>query len=215
MHLRLRALFAALISAAALEIPVRSRTSLRTRPRRPSPLPTHDEVVTAPKLSATERLRLRKDGECTRKVRSGRGGACLHVVETAEDEDVVWRQLSDVGAWAEMMRGVKSSRVAPRRDGDVYERARFSITKFRLPCALVLAEAPAPSGGRALRFALDPDARSPAVQECSGAWVVERCGDVTRVSLAANIRATPLVPGLLVEAIAAKALNRATAWLRR
>ena len=49
---------------------------------------------------------------------------------------------------------------------------------------------------------------------CIGAWVVERVGDKTRVSLAASIEATRVVPGLIVDMVATKALGRATAWLK-
>ena len=137
------------------------------------------------------------------------------VVETAEPLDAVWSKLKDVDEWDTFMRGMKSSRVLETR-ADLARRAHFSVTKLRLPCTLLFQEeCDEAHERRALNFQLDPDSRKVAVQRCSGRWVVERANGLTRVSLAAQIKATLYVPGAAVDYVAAKALDRATAWIPR
>ena len=165
----------------------------------------------APLLTRTEQLRLAKDGEVQRKDRRGRGGQCVHVVETDASLNEVWKQLRNVDGWADLMRGIKTSKTREWLD-ETTRVCHFSVTKFRLPCDLVLAEETDSRGAQVLRF--DLDRASPAVKRCSGAWVVERVDGKTRVSLAASIEATRVVPGMIVDMVATKALGRATAWLK-
>ena len=165
----------------------------------------------APLLTRTEQLRLAKDGEVQRKDRRGRGGQCVHVVETDAPLDDVWQRLRNVDGWADLMRGIKTSKTREWLD-ETTRTCHFSVTKFRLPCDLVLAEETDARGAQVLRF--DLDRASPAVKRCSGAWVVERVDGKTRVSLAASIEATRVVPGMIVDMVATKALGRATAWLK-
>ena len=186
---------------------VKQRTAL------PATLP--EGLFDAPKLTATEQLRLGRDGELRRTNRRGRGGECLQVVETALSPEQCWKQIRDVAEWSTLMRGVKSSRAAaPRADGVV--RANFAVTKLRLPCALLLKEDRSGAGGHVLDFTLDPESPRVAVQRCSGRWTVERAaGGRTRVSLCAEIKATRLVPGQVVDYVATRALDRAVAWIPR
>ena len=156
-------------------------------------------------------MRLAKDGEVQRKDRRGRGGQCVHVVETDASLNEVWKQLRNVDGWADLMRGIKTSKTREWLD-ETTRVCHFSVTKFRLPCDLVLAEETDSRGAQVLRF--DLDRASPAVKRCSGAWVVERVDGKTRVSLAASIEATRVVPGMIVDMVATKALGRATAWLK-
>ena len=189
---------------------------------RPSSVPAAEAQVTSRlpsvRLSATEALRLDVDGEVQRQTRRGRGGECLQVVETALSPAECWERIADVANWSGLMRGVKASRVIEeRRDGVV--RASFSVTKLRLPCALLLKEdtcAPAAPDMRVLDFSLDPESPRVAVNRCSGRWTVETVkGGLTRVSLAAEIQATRFVPEKIVDYVAARALTRATAWVPR
>ena len=185
-----------------------------TRPTAPAtaPPPRSPAVPSsAPLLTRTEQLRLAKDGEVQRKDRRGRGGQCVHVVETDAPLDDVWQRLRNVDGWADLMRGIKTSKTREWLD-ETTRTCHFSVTKFRLPCDLVLAEETDARGAQVLRF--DLDRASPAVKRCSGAWVVERVDGKTRVSLAASIEATRVVPGMIVDMVATKALGRATAWLK-
>jgi hypothetical protein len=188
-----------------------------TRPTAPATAPAAPPArspavpSSAPLLTRTEQLRLAKDGEVQRKDRRGRGGQCVHVVETDAPLDDVWQRLRNVDGWADLMRGIKTSKTREWLD-ETTRTCHFSVTKFRLPCDLVLAEETDARGAQVLRF--DLDRASPAVKRCSGAWVVERVDDKTRVSLAASIEATRVVPGMIVDMVATKALGRATAWLK-
>ena len=210
---RLSALALLLAPAASLNPSVNVVVSPGIKIAPPVAAPPRKPAVpsSAPLLTRTEQLRLARDGEVQRKDRRGRGGQCVHVVETDAPLEDVWRQLRDVDGWADLMRGIKTSKTREWLD-ETTRTCHFSVTKFRLPCDLVLAEETDSRGAQVLRF--DLDRASPAVKRCSGAWVVERVGDKTRVSLAASIEATRVVPGLIVDMVATKALGRATAWLK-
>ena len=209
---RLSALALVLAPAVALNPSVNVVVSPGIKIAPPAPQKRGPAVPSsAPLLTRTEQLRLARDGEVQRKDRRGRGGQCVHVVETNEPLDKVWKQLRNVDGWADLMRGIKTSKTREWLD-ETTRTCHFSVTKFRLPCDLVLAEETDSRGAQVLRF--DLDRASPAVKRCSGAWVVERVGEKTRVSLAASIEATRVVPGMIVDMVATKALGRATAWLK-
>ena len=75
----------------------------------------------APLLTRTEQLRLARDGEVQRKDRRGRGGQCVHVVETdAPLDDVCQRQLRDVDGWANLMRASKRQKRGMARRDDAH-----------------------------------------------------------------------------------------------
>ena len=173
--------------------------------------------IESPYLTGSERLRLTRDGEIQRKDRKGRGGECLHVVETSLSAEECWSAIQDVSNWSELMRGIKSSTVHERRrDGCL--RASFTVTKFRLPAALLIKEdrCTVDPDRCVMHFELDPESPSIAVQRCSGRWVVERVkGGLTRISLVANIKATRIVPNTVIDFVAARALDRATGWIPR
>ena len=129
----------------------------------------------------------------------------MHVVETDAPLDKVWKQLRDVDGWSGLDAGhqdLQNARVARRDDADL-PLLRDEVPL--LPCDLVLAEETDSRGAQVLRF--DLDRASPAVKRCSGAWVVERVDGKTRVSLAASIEATRVVPGMIVDMVATKALG--------
>ena len=210
---RLSALALLLAPAASLNPSVNVVVSPGIKIAPPVAPPKRGPAVpsSAPLLTRTEQMRLARDGEVQRKDRRGRGGQCVHVVETDAPLDDVWRQLRDIDGWADLMRGIKTSKTREWLD-ETTRTCHFSVTKFRLPCDLVLAEETDSRGAQVLRF--DLDRASPAVKRCSGAWVVERVDGKTRVSLAASIEATRVVPGMIVDMVATKALGRATAWLK-
>jgi len=193
---------------------------LRVRPATavpPSRLAPPGSPVVPPPLTGTERRRLERAGEVQRKSRRGRAGECLQVVETPLSPEACWDKIADVGAWAGLLRGVRASSVdAVLPDGTI--RASFLFTKLRLPATLLLrADRCTVFPDRCvLRFELDPASPSCAVKRCTGKWVVERAPTgAARVSLMADIQATRLVPGMVVDLVAEKALDRAVAWIPR
>ena len=194
---------------------------LRVRPATtvpPSRLAAPASPVVPPPLTGTEKRRLLRSGEVQRKSRRGRAGECLQVVETMLSPEACWERIADVGDWDRLLRGVKAATVDEvRPDGAI--KASFQITKLRLPATLLLrADRCTVFPDRCvLHFELDPESPSCAVKRCTGKWVVERAagGGAARVSLKADIQASRLVPGMVVDLVAEKALDRAVAWIPR
>ena len=104
-----------------------------TRPTAPATAPAAPPArspavpSSAPLLTRTEQLRLAKDGEVQRKDRRGRGGQCVHVVETDAPLDDVWQRLRNVDGWADLMRGIKTSKT--REWDDAGRRAGGRATR--------------------------------------------------------------------------------------
>ncbi|KAG5187518.1 hypothetical protein JKP88DRAFT_178923 [Tribonema minus] len=94
--------------------------------------------------------------------------------------------------------------------------AEFVISRFRLLVRVLLTARP--SAGT-VEFQLDPTAAGAGLfKEARGVWYVEpapegRAG-VSRVWLVASLRVQRAVPGFLVDYAAARALPRATAWVK-
>ena len=184
----------------------------------PAPPALPSAALVPPRLTGTERRVLLRVGEVQRKSRRGREGECLTVVETALASEDCWERITDVANWSSLLRGVRSSKVVDDGRADGRVRADFLFTKLRLPATLLLrADRCTVFPDRCeLHFELDPASPSCAVKRCTGKWVVERASDgATRVSLKADIQATRLVPGQVVDFVAERALDRAVAWIPR
>ena len=202
----------------ALRAPAPPRVA-RPRPPAAAPLPVA-EAPTVPAmlqpmhaLTAAERDTLDREGAVERRSRLGRVGRALVVVDSAMAPDAAWAAVRDVAAWPRRMRGVKRARVAAGRGGAL--RAALAVTKLRLPANLVFTEEDAGENAHVLRFSLDRDRANVALEAVDGAWrVAPRAGGGCRVSLEAEVGACAIVPASLVDAVAEKALRRATAWLR-
>jgi hypothetical protein len=91
--------------------------------------------------------------------------------------------------------------------------AEFALSKFRLKVNVVMKTHPEEN---AITFRLDRERPNLVMREAEGFWLVESPPDrpgYTRVWLGANIVVSRLVPTVIVDYAAARALPRATSWL--
>lgn len=93
-------------------------------------------------------------------------------------------------------------------------QAQYSLSKFRLK---VNIEHVIDRESRVVRFALDAAKPNLVLRTADGFWYVESLPNQpqrTRVWLSANILASSLIPSVIVDYAAYKALPRATTWLQ-
>ncbi len=96
-------------------------------------------------------------------------------------------------------------------------RAQFSLSKFRLKIAAVHKYRPHPRGDYMI-FTLDPASTNMALKYAKGIWYTESNPDGkeghTRVWLLCELRVSRLLPQWIVDYAAARAMPRATTWLK-
>jgi len=96
-------------------------------------------------------------------------------------------------------------------------RAQFSLSKFRLKIAAVHKYRPHPKGDYMI-FTLDPASTNMALKYAKGIWYTESNPDgkegYTRVWLLCELRVSRLLPQWIVDYAAARAMPRATTWLK-
>ena len=92
--------------------------------------------------------------------------------------------------------------------------AEFSLSKFRLKVNVVHTLYP---DDQLIRFTLDRSRPNLVMKEAEGFWFIQAPADrppgYSRVWLSANIVVSRVVPTLLVDYAASRALPRATTWL--
>mmetsp|Transcript_2975 Transcript_2975/g.6360 ORF Transcript_2975/g.6360 Transcript_2975/m.6360 type:complete len:606 (-) Transcript_2975:414-2231(-) len=96
-------------------------------------------------------------------------------------------------------------------------RAQFSLSKFRLKIAAIHKYRPHPKGDYMI-FTLDPASTNMALKYAKGIWHTESNPDgkegYTRVWLLCELRVSRLLPQWIVDYAAARAMPRATTWLK-
>ena len=96
-------------------------------------------------------------------------------------------------------------------------RAQFSLSKFRLKIAAVHKYRPHPRGDYMI-FTLDPASTNMVLKYAKGIWYTQSNPDGkeghTRVWLLCELRVSRLLPQWIVDYAAARAMPRATTWLK-
>jgi hypothetical protein len=96
-------------------------------------------------------------------------------------------------------------------------RAQFSLSKFRLKIAAVHKYRPHPEGDYMI-FTLDPASRNMVLKYAKGIWHTQGNPDgkegYTRVWLLCELSVSRLLPQWIVDYAAARAMPRATTWLK-
>ncbi|KAL7470788.1 hypothetical protein ACHAXS_011047 [Conticribra weissflogii] len=96
-------------------------------------------------------------------------------------------------------------------------RAQFSLSKFRLKIAAIHKYRPHPKGDYMI-FTLDPASTNMVLKYAKGIWHTESNPDgkegYTRVWLLCELRVSRLLPQWIVDYAAARAMPRATTWLK-
>ena len=203
-------------------------------PREPLPfeLPTLD----------TEQYRRLMDGERVQyQDDMGRAGSGFVVWDVKAPASVVWDCLLDFKSYPQtiptcrevvmytnthLKEDYRAEKPLDYEDGTVaivkhgvpsVTRAQFSLSKFRLKIAAVHKYRPHPKGDYMI-FTLDPASRNMVLKYAKGIWYTQRNPDgkegYTRVWLLCELRVSRFLPQWIVDYAAARAMPRATTWLK-
>jgi len=180
-----------------------------TRPKRPW------RPAGLPNLSTEDLRTLSMNIPVESQTRSGNGGGGYVVLDVKGTPEAVWSLLTDYERYDEIIPTVRKSSV---RAGSTRQcaRATFQLSKFKLDVSVLHLFH---EQRQHLTFSLDPASSNVVLKEAEGLWFVEsraeglRPGHV-RVWFGASVTVSRLVPRLVVDYAASRALRRATAWIR-
>mmetsp|Transcript_23698 Transcript_23698/g.38741 ORF Transcript_23698/g.38741 Transcript_23698/m.38741 type:complete len:581 (-) Transcript_23698:99-1841(-) len=203
-------------------------------PREPLPfsLPTLDRDQSR-RLKKGERIQFQDD--------MGRAGSGYVVWDVKAPESVVWDCLLDFKSYPQTITTVRevimytnthlkedyrAEKPLDFEDGTAaickhgvpsVTRAQFQLSKFRLKIAAVHKYRPHPKGDYMI-FTLDPASANAVLKYAKGVWYTQSNPDgkegYTRVWLLCELRVSRLLPKWIVDYAAARAMPRATSWLK-
>ncbi|KAG5191028.1 hypothetical protein JKP88DRAFT_297022 [Tribonema minus] len=169
-----------------------------------------------PELTLEEKRTLARGERVQRQTRQGSSGTGLVVVDVRADAATAMEVLQSFAAYGDMIDTVREARILGQRGG--VTKAEFLISRFKLRVRVLLKSNPAAS---TVEFELDPDCKAAGksvLNDARGIWYVERPPDCRpghcRIWLVASLVVSGLVPGFLVDYAAARALPRASTWLK-
>jgi len=150
--------------------------------------------------------------------RDGPTGSGLVVVEVDVPPSAVLECLESFEHYQEMIPVVRQVELVSRtpvKQDVTLARVNYRISKFWLN--LSVAHRMDRTEGT-IEFDLDESCSKIVLQQASGFWQVERAPGVhttrTRIWLRATIRASSMLPHWIIDYAAARALRRATCWLK-
>ena len=203
-------------------------------PREPLPfkLPTLD-AEQARRVKNGERVQFQDD--------MGRAGSGFVVWDVKAPESVVWDCLLDFQEYPQtiptcrevvmytnthLKDDYRAEKPVDFEDGTAaickhgvpsVTRAQFSLSKFRLKIAAVHKYRPHPKGDYMI-FTLDPASTNMVLKYAKGIWYTQSNPDGkeghTRVWLLCELRVSRILPQWIVDYAAARAMPRATTWLK-
>ena len=175
-----------------------------------------------PVLTPENLLALRQGERVQRQVRDGRVGTGMVVVDVDADVPTVFAVLTDIDKYPERIPTVRAAVTYFRAEKLL--KTQFQISKFRLQ---INTELRCAREANMLEFKMDPERPAPFLTDAQGFWFLE---DVTsegaseptpnavaartRIWLVADIACSSLLPTAIVDYAAARALPRATSWLK-
>jgi ribosome-associated toxin RatA of RatAB toxin-antitoxin module len=169
--------------------------------------------ISLPYLTPRDKMSLASGERVQRQDRNGCRGSGLVVVDIPSSADLVFDTLTRFGMYQDMIPTVRSSKILAN-DG-INTVAEFTLSRFLLRVNVnhkVLKEQ------KIIRFNIDQSRPNLVFREADGFWHVQEPSDrpkgYCRVYLSANILAHPMVPPLLLDYAATRALPRATKWLK-
>jgi len=203
-------------------------------PREPLPfkLPTLDREQNRQLLNG-ERIQFQDD--------MGRAGSGYVVVDVKAPASVVWDCLLDFQSYPQTITTVRevvmytnthlkedyrAEKPVDFEDGTAaickhgvpsVTRAQFQLSKFRLKIAAVHKYRPHPKGDYMI-FTLDPASTNVVLKYAKGIWYTQSNPDgkegYTRVWLLCELKVSRMLPQWIVDYAAARAMPRATSWLK-
>ena len=147
-----------------------------------------------------------------KQARHGTRGEGLVVVDIAAPADLVFDTLTRFSAYQEMIPTVRASNIIST-NGPLTV-CEFTLSRFMLRVNVVHKVY---RESRTVKFSLDSSRTNLVFEKASGYWHVEVPADrpegYCRVYLSADIVANVIVPPMIMDYAAARALPRATKWL--
>ncbi|KAL3766582.1 hypothetical protein ACHAWO_008256 [Cyclotella atomus] len=196
---------------------------------------------TLPKLSTDQNARVMRGERVQFQDDMGRAGSGFVVWDVKAPASVVWDCLLDFQSYPQTIPTVRevvmytnthlkedyrAEKPLDFEDGTAaickhgipsVTRAQFSLSKFRLKIAAVHKYRPHPEGDYMI-FTLDPASRNMVLKYAKGIWHTQGNPDgkegYTRVWLLCELSVSRLLPQWIVDYAAARAMPRATTWLK-
>jgi len=167
-----------------------------------------------PSLKEEDIIALSKGERVQRQTRNGRVGTGMVVVDVDADVATVFAVLTDIDKYTERIPTVRAAVTYHRADKLL--KTQFQISKFRLQINTELSCARA---ANMLEFKMDPERPAPFLEDVRGFWYLENVisdSDVarTRIWLVADMACSALLPTAIIDYASARALPRATSWLK-
>jgi ribosome-associated toxin RatA of RatAB toxin-antitoxin module len=167
-----------------------------------------------PSLTEEDLVTLQKGGRVQRQTRDGRVGTGMVVVDVDADLSTVFAVLTDIDRYPERISTVRAAVTYER--GEKLLKTQFQISKFRLQINTELRCARADN---MLEFKMDPERPAPFLEDARGFWYLEDVRSTadsprTRIWLVADLACSSLLPTTIIDYAAARALPRATSWLK-
>ena len=204
-------------------------------------LPREPLPFELPELDAEQSRRLKSGERVQYQDDMGRAGSGFVVWDVKAPPSVVWDCLLDFQTYPQTIPTVRdvvmytnthlkddlrAEKPIDYEDGTLaickhgvpsVTRAQFSLSKFRLKIAAVHKYRPHPKGDYMI-FTLDPASTNMVLKYAKGIWYTEGNPDgkegYTRVWLLCELRVSRLLPQWIVDYAAARAMPRATTWLK-
>ena len=176
----------------------------------------NSKSLNLPHLTRQDKLELAAGERIQLQYREGRSGRGLVVLDVPAAPETVFNTLSLFDRYESLIPTVRSVNMYNSEDDDaLVSHAEFSLSKFRLKVNVVHTICPE---DQIIRFTLDRNRPNLVMREADGFWLVQAPADrppgYSRVWLSANIVVSRVVPTMLVDYAAARALPRATTWLQ-
>lgn len=172
-----------------------------------------------PHLSAEDRDVLRSGLRVQKQTRNGGTGSGLAVVDVKASVETVMEILQNYDAYAGMIDTVREGKILSRRGATT--TAEFTLSRFKIHVRVLLTSfMTAKRPANMVEFELDPNctaAGKSVLKEAKGFWFVEKSDlfeDHTRIWMVASVHVNNFVPGFIVDYAAARALPRASTWLK-
>ena len=168
--------------------------------------------LSLPSLSRRELQQLQAGERVEKQNRDGRSGNGLVVLDVKASVEENIEALARFDKYEEMIPTVRGANIYSSTQEVTV--AEFSLSRFRLKINVVnrvYAEK------RLIRFSLDPSRPNLVLRQADGFWYVEKIIDrpgYSRVWLSASVVASRLIPTIIVDYAAMRALPRATSWLQ-
>ena len=168
--------------------------------------------LSLPSLNRREIQQLQAGERVEKQNRDGRSGNGLVVLDVKASVDEIFEALASFDKYEQMIPTVRGANIYSSTQEVTV--AEFSLSRFRLKINVVNRVYP---DKRLIRFSLDPSRPNLVLRQADGFWYVEKIIDrpgYSRVWLSASVVASRLIPTIIVDYAAMRALPRATSWLQ-